>query len=115
MYNRVAFYQEATMSKLVVLPSLVWAIAALLGASRAEATIAAPQSGSEVEISDEFQSIALPPICGYSFYYLQRMTVGDGPSRLVATDQVYRPGHYQLVLFTTCDGYEIYGVGDCGC
>jgi hypothetical protein len=113
--------READMrKKLAALVRGAWAIAVVSIATQADARILAPLSGAYVMVSGEYRT-AVDSRCGYTFNYLQRMTIeaavpAPGPrSMLIATESVYAPGRHQLYLQGTCDGYNVYGVGSCAC
>ncbi len=98
-----------TSKRLIGLVSLAYAAVAFSPAP-AGAEIASPEFGLYVSVANNWKP-QVNTICGETFSYVQRMTI-DGVSTFVPTNFIYPPGRYALYLQQTCDGTNIYELGD---
>lgn len=109
-----AINKEAKGCKMLFSGScIVMTFAAILITGTLNANILTTASATHVHVLNQFNPISQVN-CGYTFNYEQKMNFG-GKAILVPTEAVYPPGQYDLTLSSTCDGYNIYGVGTCQC
>jgi hypothetical protein len=105
------------MRRVLVTLSCITLVTALIsGAGTANAGVGREQAGTAVSISNNYEAVATS-ICGYSFNYVQRMTVVGSASAWVPVEFVSPPGHFGMSLVdVTCEGYNVYVLDtSCGC
>lgn len=91
---------------------LALAVATFADANPASAK---PSGSAHVSVGNRWQASSIDLCSGaYSFSYTQRITV-DGESTMAPVESLAPPGRYEAVLVNSCDGYDMYAFGSCGC
>lgn len=99
---------------LVALSCITLVTAVISGAGTANAGVGREKAATAVSISNNYEA-RTTSICGYNFNYVQRMTVEGGASTWVPVEAVSRPGHFEIALTDTCEGYRVYMLTSCDC
>jgi len=81
-------------------------VAAVLS-SPASAVVATTLTSSRIVFTGQWRSVYVAQ-CGYNLSYEQLALIEGGKPEWVLTSQVYSPGAADLVLLSSCDGYNIY-------
>ncbi len=100
------------LRKVATLSCMALAVATFSGANPAGAK---PSATVHVSVAAQWEPIATLFLCSdYGFNYRQRITI-DGDSMMAPVASVAPPGHYEAILWDTCDGYDIYAFDSCLC
>lgn len=101
-------------SNFVALPFIILAIAATLSpnvANTQASRIKSNQFGTRLSVSHNWYYEVTADFCVFTYFnYRQRMTIDDGKSEFVPTENIIRAKEYSLELLGFCEGYYYYEV-----